>query len=162
MFNTKFLLSFAASTFLLASCSEEGGRAVSAVPLFSELTVRNLKDGSTNFVAGDSIVLTAVQGRVGQKLYRATYRWTTSNDQVWNHKFTGSVVYDHNNEHPTDTVVVSQPGRYTVVLDAEYRPSGIPQTAPASYPLSNNDGQVSQSISETLIRVHLSKSIRVR
>lgn len=162
MFNIKFLVSFAASTFLLASCSEGGGRAVSTVPLFSELTVHNLKDGSSNFTVGDSVVLTAVQGRVGHKIYRAKYLWSTSRDEVWNHNFKSEVVYDYDATNPTDTVVVEESGRYTVTLQADYRPAGVPEQAPASYSLRNSDGEVSQSISETLIRVWLTKSIRVR
>ena len=105
-------------TVFLVSCSDhtDDEKYQSLPPFFSDMTFRSLHGHST-LSAGDSVVVTAVQSRLGRLLYYATYSWGTAYDtDSVTHAYRSGVVYDNDPADPVDTIVFHRSGTYTVTL----------------------------------------------
>lgn len=122
----KYLAVFSALAILagLAACSEDqdNPKYTSRPPAFSGVEVKSL-DGDSTLRAGEEIVVTAVQGAKGKLLYKAEYKWGLKKGEA-SHRYTKEVVYDLNPVNPSDTVVFTTPGTYTMTLNAKYHISG--------------------------------------
>lgn len=109
-----------------ASCSDNADDAEyrSQPPLFSDMQISTL-GGTTGdiFPAGSTLVATATQSRKGHLLYKAEYKWTCEPTDV-EHRNKQLVVYDKDNENPTDTLVISDPGTYKLTFTGRYHISG--------------------------------------
>ncbi len=93
-------------------------------PEISDMTVTGL-DGSSTLRTGDKLLATVVQSTKGRLLYRATYEWSSSpSDGVSLSPNKKGVVYDNENDNPTDTIVFSTPGTYTITFSGTYNISG--------------------------------------
>ena len=108
-------------TLLIVSCSEHSDedKYQSRVPRFSKIVAQN-----NEILVGETIVFTAVQREQGNLLDRTSYKWTITPENVSKNKASVPIngVYDGIN--PTDTVVFTTPGRYTVKLQADYHGMG--------------------------------------
>lgn len=110
------LLSVLALGGLTTSCDEE---YVSSPPKFSDLTVTST-DGGTTLYTNTKIVATAVQEKKGHLLFKAGYTWTTSPSEDVNHTYQKGVIYDNENHNPTDTIIFTHPGRYTIKFNGKF------------------------------------------
>lgn len=125
------LLSVLALGGLTTSCDEE---YVSSPPIFSgfNITVKNdnyTPDSTTyenDTITNDTlytntkIAVTAVQRKKGHLLYKASYTWATSPSEGVNHTYQKGVIYDNENHNPTDTIIFTQPGKYTITFSGKY------------------------------------------
>lgn len=122
----KYLAVFCALAILagLAACSEDpdNPKYTSRPPTFSGVEVNSL-DGDSTLRAGKEIVVTALQDVKGKLLYKAEYKWGLKRGAA-THRYIKEVVYDLNPVNPSDTVVFTTPGTYTMTLNAKYHISG--------------------------------------
>ena len=145
----------------IASCTEDHDdpKYTSLPPTFSHVEVKSL-DGDSVLRVGKEIVVTAVQSKKGKLLYKAEYKWGQNKGNA-THKYTKEVIYDNNPVNPTDTIIFSAPGNYTLSLNAKYHISG-------NYQLINRkevweDGSVKYSTPTWLYYlVDIEKIIRVQ
>lgn len=131
MKSSKFIAATTLSSLaiFITSCSEhyDDPKYRSMPPSFSDMTFTNL-NGESTMRTGERIVATAVQSSIGRLLNRTTYTWSTSPTEGISHAFVKSVVYDQETQNPTDTLVFTIPGTYTVTLTAKYNSSGNNQS----------------------------------
>lgn len=153
---------FGMATALLAACSEDwdSPEYQSRSPMFSAMTLKNL-EGEDDGVwrAGVPIVATAVQSRTGSLLYKAVYEWTCSSEDV-THKYRSTVVYDNENDNPTDTLTFAQPGSYRLTFRGRYHISGNAEMLNGSEAIP--DGTVTYSTPSWMYYdVTVERSVRV-
>lgn len=108
----------------LAACSEDENnpKYQSLPPEFSGVTLTGM-DGDETLKVNTPILVTAQQSQKGKLIYKAQYTWSCVPDSA-SHHYTASVVYDLQNQHPTDTIVVHKAGTYTIRMHAQYHISG--------------------------------------
>ncbi len=112
---------------LLCSCSEDSNDSKyrSEPPLFSGITLQSLSTGASTIKAGEKFVITANQQSKGRLLNKTTYSWSISpSNEGDSQKYDNLVIYDNNSVNPTDTVVISTPGTYTITFTGSYNASG--------------------------------------
>lgn len=114
-------------SFLAISCSEEtdNPKYRSEPPMLSDITVTSL-DGNSEIHAGQRFLATAVQSKLGRLLNTTSYTWTGNSDNV-SHAYEKSVIYDNDTHNPTDTLVASAAGTYTITFTGKYNASGNTQ-----------------------------------
>lgn len=122
------LAAVGAATLALAavSCGDDDEKYRSESPKIARITVSPL-DGHTSIRAGERFVATAVQSKTGVRLYKASYVWTATSSGTGtasSKQNKSEVVYDNDNGDATDTLVVTEAGKYTLTFSADYRPSG--------------------------------------
>lgn len=153
-----------AITMFAASCSDDNSDYKSVCPRFSDITLET-KAGSTTLCVGDTIIATAVQSSLGRLLNGTTYTWSSSGstdtDSVSyvSHKYTSSVLYDNDKSNPTDTIIVSKAGSYTLNLACVYKISGIYSSTGSS--TSSSGFSATYAGGSTRYQVTLSKSFTV-
>ena len=148
----------AAATLTLGSCSDDDKYA-SYAPRFSDMTFTNLT-GKTTFHVGDTIVATAVQKKYGHLLDRTTYKWEVSPSEGVGQKYMTGCVYDNDRSNPTDTLVFSSAGSYTIKLTARYNASGISESASSSEDFPDG-GSASYASAALAVFAYVTKTIRV-
>lgn len=115
------VFAFCALAFLAVSCEDDNYDSLP--PKFSDMTFATL-DGGDTFRAGDSIVATLHCSQAGRILVNATHAWSVDDaDDVENH-FRAGGLYEEMPANPTDTLVLSRPGRYKVVFNGTYTTAG--------------------------------------
>lgn len=122
----KYLAVFCALAILvgLAACSEDpdNPKYTSRPPVFSGVEVNSL-DGDSTLRAGKELVVTAIQSTKGKLIYKAEYKWGNKKGEA-RHQYNKEVIYDLDPVNPSDTVVFTTPGTYTMTLNAKYHISG--------------------------------------
>lgn len=110
----------------MAGCSEDSGNEKyrSEPPMFSDMTVKSLSTGESEVHVGDMFVVTAEQKKLGRLLNSTTYTWSISPSENISQKYQQSAIYDQERQNPTDTLIASQAGEYTVTFQARYNASG--------------------------------------
>lgn len=113
---------------MLASCSEDGDNEKyrSEPPMLSDITVTPLSGSNGQIRVGERFVATAVQSKLGRLLNTTTYTWTGNSDNV-SHKYESSAIYDNDPHNPTDTLVATQAGTFTLTFTGKYNASGNTQ-----------------------------------
>lgn len=108
----------------IASCTEDhdNPKYTSRPPSFSHVEVKSL-DGDSVLRAGKKLVVTAIQSTKGKLIYKAEYKWGNKKGEA-RHQYTKEVIYDLDPVNPSDTVVFTTPGTYTMTLNAKYHISG--------------------------------------
>ena len=108
-------------TCLVVSCSEHTNddKYQSRVPRFSKIVAQE-----SEIKVGETIVFTAVQREAGHLLDRTTYTWTITPQNVSKSKASVPINGVYDGVNPTDTVVFTAPGKYTIVLQADYHGMG--------------------------------------
>lgn len=104
--------------FAVCSCKENDYTAYS--PEFSDITFITTEGKADDFRAGDKIVATAVQSRIGKYLYKATYTWTSNPSDGVSQQYPQGAIYDNEPFNPTDTLMFSTPGTYNLTFKARY------------------------------------------
>ena len=92
---------FCAASFV-TSCDDDD-EYTSEIPEFSDVTFHVIEADDENLRVGDKIVATAVQSKKGRLLHGADMSWTSTPEA--SHSYKAGVVYDAQNENPTDTIV---------------------------------------------------------
>ncbi len=102
-------------------------------------------------------------------LYKATYVWTavsSGTGTASSKQNKGEVVYDNDSGDCTDTLVVTEAGKYTLTFSADYRPSGstenwISKNGSSFSESLDGGGTASYSAGVTLFRVKAVYSVNV-
>lgn len=147
-------------TIVLWGCSEDKERFLSEAPHFSGFTVKNLSDGTESLRVGEPFVITAKQEVRGKLLDRTNYRWEVKNASDWQQKYTKNVIYSKHSENPTDTLVATTPGVFSIIFTADYNPSGAAHSKAITYNLADG-GTAELNASALKLRVVLRRTIRV-
>lgn len=121
MNKVKLLMLFIVA-FSLVSCGDDEDYK-SNPPKFADITFRALS-GSSELKAGEPFVATAEQSQKGTWLITTDYSWETAPAEGVTHKYVPSLNYGLNSSNPSDTLVVSTPGVYTLTFHAYYRTAG--------------------------------------
>ncbi len=158
----------AALVFAAASCGDDDEKYRSEPPKIARITV-SPHDGHTSIRAGERFVATAVQSKTGVNLYKATYVWTavsSGTGTASSKQNKGEVVYDNDSGDCTDTLVVTEAGKYTLTFSADYRPSGstenwISKNGSSFSESLDGGGTASYSAGVTLFRVKAVYSVNV-
>lgn len=108
----------------LTACSEDSDSSEyrSEPPVFLNMSIENLSDGSDEVHVGDTFVITGEQDKKGRLIYKAEYGW--ENSLSFSQTYTSTVIYDNNNVNPTDTLVATSAGSNTVTFTGKYYASG--------------------------------------
>lgn len=117
----------AAALMALTACSEDDNnpKYISLPPEFTGVEVAPLSaDSDRTIRAGEPFTVTAVQGKKGRLLYGATYAWSATPSDGVSHRYREKVIYDQENEDPSDTLIIDRPGTYDIRLNAKYNISG--------------------------------------
>ena len=146
---------FCAASFV-TSCDDDD-EYTSEIPEFSDVTFHVIKADHENLRVGDKIVATAVQSKKGRLLYGADMSWTTNPET--SHSYKEGVVYDTQNENPTDTIVATTSGWHTLTFTAKYNVSGIAKTYNSTVDFADGSGSVRY---ETLSQLYYQVTIRKR
>ena len=129
---------FCAASFV-TSCDDDD-EYMAEIPEFSDVTFHVIETDHENLRVGDKIVATAVQSK--------------------NHSYKAGVVYDAQNENPTDTIVATTSGWHTLTFTATYDvSSGIWQTYNSTVDFADGSGSVRY---ETLSQLYYQVTIRKR
>lgn len=147
-------------TLCATSCSEDSNdpKYTSRCPRFSDVTCRSL-DGGTVLYTGQPIVVTAVQRSYGKLLNGTTYNWTCEINDSTTHKKTAGVIYDYDSSDPRDTLIINEPGEYTIELEAKYKISGLYDNSTGTENFSG--GSVSYTTSPLNYFANLQKKFKV-
>lgn len=143
------------------SCSSDDDKYHSESPRFSDITLADLATGETTIRAGEPFVATAVQSSKGKLLNSTQYKWDIVNEESDTHKYTSSVVYDHESSNPSDTIVIPNAGRYELTFFADYNVSGIATGSNFTESLGSG-GTATYQASSLKFKVKLSKTVVVR
>jgi len=146
---------FCAASFV-TSCDDDDDYT-SEIPEFSDVTFHVIEADDENLRVGDKIVATAVQSKKGRLLYGADMSWTTNPET--SHSYKEGVVYDAQNENPTDTIVATTSGWHTLTFTAKYDVSGIAKTYNSTVDFADGSGSVSY---QTLSLLYYQVTIRKR
>ena len=125
-----FALLIAANLFVwnvFTSCSEDANdpKYLSIPPEIVGVEVQPLENPTGDVKAGEPFVVRVIQQKKGNLLYKALYKWQAApTEEGVSHKYTQQVVYDKQPADPTDTLVIDNPGMYTIKLNATYKISG--------------------------------------
>lgn len=121
-----FLL--AAAALSLTSCSDDSDNEKyrSEPPTLSDISVKPLSGNGTQIRVGERFVATAEQSKKGRLLNSTSYSWSCSSDNL-SHLYLRSVIYDNENQNPTDTLVATAAGTYTLTFTGTYNASGNTQ-----------------------------------
>lgn len=168
------LAAFAATAALcaaLAACSDdsEDEKYRSEPPKLANILVSPL-DGHTSIRAGERFVATAVQSQTGRNIYKATYVWTASaangTGTATSKQNKSVAVYDNDSGDATDTLIVTEAGKYTLTFTGEYRPGGS-----TTYWMKKNGNTLTESLADggtanyyagaTLFRIKAERTINV-
>lgn len=106
----------------LTSCSNDD-EYNSEIPRFSDVEIVSL-DGSQNISVGKAFVVTPTESKSGKLLDRTKYQWTSTPEGI-THKYATTVVYGTKGSSPSDTIVATTPGTYTLSFRGEYQVSGL-------------------------------------
>jgi len=109
---------------VFTACTDDEEKYASEPPLFSNITAKVKGTGSEELHVGDSIVITAVQSKAGRLLYQAKYNWSSTPDGLTHLKPSQTVVYDNEPQDPSETVIATAAGSYTLTFSAKYDNSG--------------------------------------
>ncbi len=146
----------------VVSCSEnrDDEKYRSMHPVIADMTVESMT-GNAALRTGDKILATVVQEKTGKLLYRADYSWTVTPVDGVDQMYKKQVIYDNEPVNPTDTLTFSEPGRYKLVFQGEFRVSGY------AYSTHNglyefDDFEVTYSPSRTTFRIKVERDITVR
>ena len=155
-----FPLLFIGMTLAFASCSEDSNdpKYTSRCPRFSDVTCRSLS-GGTVLQAGQPIVVTAVQRSQGKLLNGTTYEWSCEINDSTTHKKKQGLIYDYDKSDPRDTLIINEPGEYTICLEAKYNISGLYDGSVGTEKFSG--GEVSYTTSPLNCFASLKKKFRV-
>lgn len=120
-----------ASIVMLSSCSEDSNNSkyASIPPTFSDMIMQSAASGQTltKVKAGQTFVAIMQQKSVGRLLNKTTYSWSITpavTGLVHKQNLSSDVVYDQQTQNPTDTLILDQPGTYTLTFTASYNASG--------------------------------------
>lgn len=110
----------------MAGCSEDSNNEKyrSEPPMFEDFTLKSLDTGASEVHAGEKFVITGEQKKLGRLLNTTTYAWTAAPSDGVSQKYQRSAIYDQETQNPTDTLIITQPGEYTVTFQARYNASG--------------------------------------
>lgn len=155
-----FPLLFIGMTLAFASCSEDSNdpKYTSRCPRFSDVTCHSLSGGAV-LQAGQPIVVTAVQRSQGKLLNGTTYEWSCEINDSTTHKKKQGLIYDYDKSDPRDTLIINEPGEYTICLEATYKISGLYDGSVGTEKFSG--GEVSYTTSPFNYRANLKKKFRV-
>lgn len=70
-------------------------------------------------------MVTAVQRSQGKLLNGTTYEWSCEINDSTTHKKKQGLIYDYDKSDPRDTLIINEPGEYTIRLEAKYKISGL-------------------------------------
>ena len=107
--------------FTACSDDENSPKYTSLPPEIVGVEVQPLNNPDGQVKAGEPFVVRAIQQKKGHLLYKAIYEWQAAPTE---HKYTQQVVYDNQPADPTDTLLIDNPGMYTIKLNATYYMSG--------------------------------------
>lgn len=154
----------------LTACSEDSDSAeyASKPPVFAELTCTPLTPGETEVRAGQRFVVTLVQKQKGRLLNTTKYEWSDK-QQMLQHKYVPSVIYDNQSQNPTDTIVAPSAGTYNLTFKGTYNASGNTQWWAQKYganslsTLSDGTGRVNYLVGGLFyFTVTVEKAIQVK
>ena len=97
------------------------------------------------------------ESKKGRLLHGADMSWTSTPEA--SHSYKAGVVYDAQNENPTDTIVATTSGWHTLTFTAKYDVSGISQTYNSTVDFADGSGSVRY---ETLSQLYYQVTIRKR
>lgn len=144
------VFALAASALLFTACKEHMNdeKYQSMPPTISGVTFHVAGTGSTDLRVGDKIVATVVQSSLGKLLYRADYSWETPSVESPTHTYSSMAIYDNDPHNPTDTIVASKSGQYTLKFKGTYHISGNSTGWGGNYTdyFSDNTGKVSYAL----------------
>lgn len=123
-FQNLFIL--ASAILGMISCSEDNNNEKYSIepPMFSDMTIKTLS-GSSRIHAGEKFVVTMEHQSVGKNLLRGTYKWKLDEESVAEyHHGSNGFIGNTEGANPTDTLIINEPGTYTISLAAEYEGSG--------------------------------------
>lgn len=140
----------------VTSCDDDDDYT-SEIPEFSDVTFHVIEADDENLRVGDKIVATAVQSKKGRLLHGADMSWTSTPEA--SHSYKAGVVYDAQNENPTDTIVATTSGWHTLTFTAKYDVSGIAKTYNSTVDFADGSGSVSY---QTLSLLYYQVTIRKR
>lgn len=146
---------FCAASFV-TSCDDDD-EYTSEIPEFSDVTFHVIETDHENLRVGDKIVATAVQSKKGRLLHGADMSWTSTPEA--SHSYKAGVVYDAQNENPTDTIVATTSGWHTLTFTVKYDVSGIAKTYNSTVDFADGSGSVSY---QTLSLLYYQVTIRKR
>lgn len=109
--------------------------------------------------AGQPIVVTAVQRSQGKLLNGTTYEWSCEINDSTTHKKKQGLIYDYDKSDPRDTLIINEPGEYTIRLEAKYKISGLYDGSVGTEKFSG--GEVSYTTSPLNYFASLKKKFRV-
>ena len=113
------------NVFTACSEDENNPKYASLPPEIVGVEVQPLGTPDGQVKAGEPFVVRAIQQKKGHLLYKAIYEWKAApTEEGVTHKYTKQVVYDNQPTDPTDTLVIDNPGQYTIKLNATYYMSG--------------------------------------
>lgn len=121
------IMSIAALGIILSSCEDDDDKYRSEPPVFSDMIVKSLTDGSDKVHVGDRFTVTLQQRKKGLRLNTTQYSWSASPSDGISHKYTRSVIYDQENQNPVDTLVATAAGKYRINFTGKYNASGNTQ-----------------------------------
>lgn len=163
MIYPKFLCAamwIATTVMAIVACSSDDEKFKSVSPRFSKITLTNLNTSEGSLQAGQPFVATAVQSSKGRLLNSTQYKWHIEDTDNVSHKYTSGIIYDHQPENPSDTILISHPGRYELVFTADYNISGVATGANLTESLTNG-GTATYQVSTLKYKVKLTKFIVV-
>lgn len=150
------------SLLVIGSCSEEDKKYESRFPTFDALTIEAPSGAEIPLKAGVPFVIKAPQISGGRHLYGAKYKWTVSGNGEATQRYAAEPKSGQENLSPTDTITVSEPGRYTVELMINYDVAGIGKSQQRDQQFSDGRGSVSYIGSALLYRVVLRRTFQVK
>lgn len=123
-----FSLLIISLAIFFTSCSDESNNEKyrSEPPTFSDITVKPLNGNDSQIHVGEKFLATAKQKKLGRLLNASTYSWTCNSNDIA-HNFQKSVIYDDDTHNPTDTLIVTKAGSYTLTFTGKYNASGNTQ-----------------------------------
>ena len=153
---------FSLNVFTACSEDENNPKYASLPPEIVGVEVQPLNNPDGQVKAGEPFVVRAIQQKKGRLLYKAIYKWQTApTEDGVAHKYTQQVVYDNQPADPTDTLVIDNPGMYTIKMNATYYMSG-------SYQIINKinewqGGQATYSTASSLqYKIDLEHKVQVK
>ena len=102
-------------------------------------------------------MVTAVQRSQGKLLNGTTYEWSCEINDSTTHKKKQGLIYDKSD--PRDTLIINEPGEYTIRLEATYKISGLYDGSVGTEKFSG--GEVSYTTSPLNYFASLKKTFRV-
>lgn len=118
------ILSFLLTVLSLSSCSDDRDRFASFPPKFSAIQITDLEGNKTTPKKGIPFVATVIEKQPGKLLNKVRYHWSANRNEAWEHRFRPEEIYSPQFTQPSDTILVSESGLFTLSFTATYNVSG--------------------------------------